>query len=287
MLTLNSIISIKLINSGKVSKIINDSFFNDLIITVNNVTYTSLNMSNSIRALGQTITLEYENDLYNCCEGMFNNQNISIIEEINISLENNISSLKNMFLDQVKLKKINLTNLKTDNVVDMSSMFQNCESIEEVDLSGNDFGKVNNMEKMFYQNKNIEKIKFPSTSFIDLNMNYMFAYCDNLKSVNLSLFQISKDIYLENIFINSLNLEEIEMPKINVNKSINMDNLFSNLTSLSSIEFNTDYSYILVNSSKNMFYNCKELISLNLSIIKLYEIENMSHMFDGCMFNFF
>ena len=50
-----------------------------------------------------------------------------------------------MFSGCESLKKLNLSNLNTKNVIDMSSMFKGCKSLEELNLSNLDTQNVKNM----------------------------------------------------------------------------------------------------------------------------------------------
>ena len=198
---INNKISIKIISSGDSGILLNELYIPDEMI-INNKT---VEFNNTIVPSGQSITLIW-NNLDNCCEGMFfinknilNNHTNSIIEEINLSEfdPNYIKTMKDMFLNQTNLKKINIkiTNYQCNN---MYRMFQNCTSLEYIDLSSFTFNKYStyDMRYMFSNCKNLKSILFPSEKYqlSNLYMDNMFSFCEKLESIDLSNFNITGNI---------------------------------------------------------------------------------------------
>ena len=111
---------------------------------------------------------------------------------------------------------------------------------------------------MFYNCKKISYITFNSIikSFGIKDMENMFYYCLELSSANLRHL------------------------KVNKSNSFNMSYLFYNCLKIKSIEFNNDDFNI--SDTRMMFYNCKELISLNLIPCYTYDEINMTKMFYNC-----
>ena len=66
-----------------------------------------------------------------------------------------------MFCGCSSLKKLNLNNFNTSNVIDMNLMFSECSSLKVLNLSNFDTNKVSYMRKIFYKcsNELIMKIK--------------------------------------------------------------------------------------------------------------------------------
>ena len=64
-----------------------------------------------------------------------------------------------------------------------------------------------------------------------------------------------------------------------------MDHMFSNCISLTSIIFNNNRDIAeKVRNISYIFYNCKSLESINLSIFRnSYNLKDISHMFENCL----
>ncbi len=65
-----------------------------------------------------------------------------------------------MFFGCSSLKKINLSNFNTKNVIYMNHMFYGCSSLEELDLRSFNTDKVVNMNDMFYKCLSLKKNKY-------------------------------------------------------------------------------------------------------------------------------
>ena len=64
----------------------------------------------------------------------------------------NITDMSDMFRFGIisSIKKLDLSNFKTDNVKNMSGMFNGCSFLEELDLSNFNTNNVSNLKEMFY-----------------------------------------------------------------------------------------------------------------------------------------
>ena len=87
-------------------------------------------------------------------------------------------------------------------------------------------------------------------------MNYTFADCWNLTSLNLSSFNTSNVKYMDHMFYNDYSLSLLNLSTFHTNKVINMDYMFANcynLTSLDISNFNSSMASIdniFTNSTK-------------------------------------
>ena len=94
-----------------------------------------------------------------------------------------------LFEKCVNLEKLMLPeHLETKFVKDMSFMFHGCVKLEKIDLSGIKTGNVVNMGSMFCNCESLKEIKF-SKSFKThkvMNMEKMFSGCGNLITLDLS-----------------------------------------------------------------------------------------------------
>ena len=137
-------------------------------------------------------------------------------------------------------------------------------------------------------------------------MEYLFAYCFSLTSIDLSSFNTSKVQTMRGLFTNCESLESIDVSNFNTSSVISMESMFYDcilLTSLNIENFNTSniedmsymfafcYSLISINlpqfDTSNayymecMFFYCISLISLDLSNFAFIQ-PDINSMFEGC-----
>lgn len=125
-----------------------------------------------------------------------------------------------MFENCINLRNFNIPNdiLESDGIA--NCMFKNCQSINEINLENLSLKNMENMNEMFYNCSNLSKISFsmnPANKIIscdsmfsftkipkvdldmlrennnEIDMSNMFAFCFNLKKVDLSFIQNNKN----------------------------------------------------------------------------------------------
>ena len=145
-------------------------------------------------------------DMFNYC---INLQNVRFPQ---FPLEK-ITNTSYMFNYCKKLSKIDLSNLNTENIISMAGMFQHCESLEFLDLSNFDIKNNTQLSCMFNNCYKLTDIKFSgkfNTKKV-MFMPWMFYGCENLTILNLTSFNIDKNIIrdMSDMFIGCDKLEEI------------------------------------------------------------------------------
>jgi surface protein len=95
-----------------------------------------------------------------------------------------------MFMYNDKLETIDLTNFNTKNVISMTDMFSFCTELNSLDLSSFDTSKVEDMDGLFSYCYKITSLDLSNFDISNLKqgLNYVFAYCSSLVSVNLKSF---------------------------------------------------------------------------------------------------
>ena len=164
------------------------------------------------------------------------------------SMFSSCSSLKDLSLDNFDTKAFfSLSiNFDTRNVLDISNMFQNCESLGFIDININT-DKVVNISGMF---------KFTNLKSIDLSSfkKEMFYSNQILSSLNLSHFKTSKVITMESMFEKNMRLIILDISNLDTCQVMNMENMF--------------FGLMHVKNMKNMFLQCQDLTSLDVSNFK-------------------
>ena len=103
-----------------------------------------------------------------------------------------ISSLSYMFKNCYSLTSIDLPNFDTENIRQMTSTFENCGNLTSLDLSHFKTSIVTDMSNMFNNCSNLAYLKINFDTKNVQKMEYMFASCIKLTSLNISTFNTSK-----------------------------------------------------------------------------------------------
>ena len=153
-----------------------------------------------------------------------------------------VTDMRSMFNGCNDLTNIlGLEKLKTSNVTNMNEMFQTCYGLTTVDLSNFDTRNVTDMSFMFRNCSNLTNIsglENLNTSNVT-NMRNMFYGCSALTVLDLSSFDVSKVVYINQIFDGCKSLKRI----------------------YSKNDWNTQYSG--TTSTAYMFNDCTSLIGGN------------------------
>jgi surface protein len=181
------------------SKVINmDSIFygcNSLI---------SLDISN-FDLTGLTNTLTFFSSLKNL-------NKLENIKAINLNISH-ANSIANLFKDNKIIKYLDLSYLDASLSTRMDYIFSGCINLLSLNLYSI---RVNNMKNMEYAFNECNKLNYFNLSNLDSissleNMRYMFAYCKELISLDLSDFQTDNDLNMSYIFRSCEKLEEINL----------------------------------------------------------------------------
>ena len=142
---------------------------------------------------------------------------------------------------------------------DYNGMFYQCTELTYVDFTYFSFENTTDVSGMFNYCKKLTTVIFPqnSTSSNIENFMEMFAHAESLTSINLTYFSFVKAKNMTHMFNGCNKLSTIILPKEN-----------NTSTSLQEVKY--------------MFYDCKELTSIDLSGISFLIVKDLSYMFYGC-----
>lgn len=156
-------------------------------------------------------------------------ESIEGIENLNTSKTVDMGLL---FCGCSKLKSLDCSSFKTDNVENMSWMFDGCSGLTSLDVSGFKTDKVKYMQSMFSNSRSLTSLDvsgFKTDNVTD--MSSMFYGCRGLTSLDVSNF----------------NTENVK----------NMNNMFCDIPTLHTIYCNDSWS---CDSSADMFKGCTSLV---------------------------
>ena len=132
-------------------------------------------------------------------------------------INNNISSLKNMFSEIYDITAITFTKIfNTENIKDMSEMFANCNSLTYIDISHFNTQNVQNIDSMFYNCENLISINLSNFNTKNvIYMGYLFSFCSKIEYIDISNFNTQNVIDMGSMFCDCLSLTSIEVSKFN------------------------------------------------------------------------
>ena len=113
------------------------------------------------------------------------------------------------------------------------------------------------------------------------SMTHMFYNSSKLVNIDLSEFKTSKLLYFNNMFNGCSSLVNLDLSSFDTSKISNFSNLFKDCTSLKKINlssFDTHSATIFAFT----FMNCQSLENLNLSNFNTSKVTTMSGMFYNC-----
>ena len=112
-------------------------------------------------------------------------------------------------------------------------------------------------------------------------MNYMFAGCSSLATLDLSTFTTNNVVNMAGMFNGCSGLKELKIDGFVTNNVKSMTSMFSGCSSLTDLDlrnFNTEN----VTNMSGMFNGCSALTNLNLRSFNTGKVEDMSYMFQYC-----
>ena len=215
-----------------------------------------------------------QNDLENCCQIYLNNEKIDFNFTYKFTKEgeyifkitfNNpkLQNISCLFLNCIKLTKIDFTSFNTINIKDMNSMFSNCTSLKYLDLKSFKTDNLEDMYSMFSDCTSLIEIDLTSFNTENINdMSYMFFKCSSLINLNLSHFDTRNVTDMSYMFAECLNLSYLNLISFNVEKVNDMSYMFQDCKSLN----NLDLSNFSINKN-NCIY--KIFTGINSKICKI------------------
>ena len=113
------------------------------------------------------------------------------------------------------------------------------------------------------------------------NGSGMFAYLDNVSTLDLSGLDTSNMTSMSNMFYKSTSLKSIDVSGFDTSKVVNMARMFDGCTNLENLDV-TNFNTSKVTDMYWMFNNLKKVTSLDLSNFDTLNVKHMGFMFNGC-----
>lgn len=217
-----------------------------------------------------------------------------------------VTSMSGMFKD-CKVKHLNLSSLRTNNVIDFSDMFCSCNDLIDLNVDGFDTSKARDFHGMFQgcikltqlnvKHFNVDNVLHMSCLFykclrlkvIDLeswdfskvsDANEMFAYCEKLEKIIANFnFKMIKEMAF--MFCYCTKLSKVDLSHSDLSHVFDFGYTFFKCEVLKDIRFSQGV-WLKAKFTLSMFDDCKALERLNLPDVVLDDVIRSYAMFDDC-----
>ena len=217
-----------------------------------------------------------------------------------------VTSMSGMFKD-CKVKHLDLSSLRTNNVTDFSDMFCSCNDLIDLNVDGFDTSKAKDFHGMFQGCIKLTQLNVKHFNVDNvLHMSCLFSRCLRLKVINLESWDFSQVSDTNEMFAYCEKLEKI-IANFNFKMIKEMAFMFCYCTKLSKVDlshsdlshvFDFGYTFFKCEGLKDirfsqgvwlkakftlsMFDDCKALERLNLPDVILDDVIRSYAMFDDC-----
>ena len=217
-----------------------------------------------------------------------------------------VTSMSGMFKD-CKVKHLDLSSLRTNNVTDFSDMFCSCNDLIDLNVDGFDTSKAKDFHGMFQGCIKLTQLNVKHFNVDNvLHMSCLFSRCLRLKVINLESWDFSQVNDTNEMFAYCEKLEKI-IANFNFKMIKEMAFMFCYCTKLSKVDLShSDLSYVFdfgytffkceglkdirfsqgvwlkAKFTLSMFDDCKALERLNLPDVILDDVIRSYAMFDDC-----
>ena len=114
------------------------------------------------------------------------------------------------------------------------------------------------------------------------NGSGMFAYLDNVSTLDLSGLDTSNMTSMSRMFLNSKSLTNIDVSGFDTSKVVNMAKMFEGCTNLVNLNL-SNFNTTSVTNMNMMFRKCNNLRQLEISGFDTSNVTDMSYMFQNCI----
>ena len=231
----------------------------------------------------------------------------------------NVTNMQGMFSSCSSLSELDLSGFDTSKVTDMARMFSSCGSLSKLDLSGIDSSNVGNMEDIFYgcsslknltcsDRKILAEYSAPASSLSsDANVmakmssasgdSYFWGQTkykrSDVKAITFRTFQnVEKNIPITAWDVSAAGDRSVVAWMVSGDLHVaatgkilpnpNASYMFAHFANLEEIDFGDCFDTSNVTNMSAMFYDCRDLTSLDLSSFDTSNVTNMSDMLHDC-----
>lgn len=149
------------------------------------------------------------------------------------------------------------------------------------DMGNHDWSGIRDWKNMFSNCKWLTKLNNMPHNIVATSMQKMFYSCGDLKSVDLSGWDISEVTDMTEMFYGCNDLQTVNFSGWDTSNVTTMRNMFQYCRNLTSIDV-TGWDTIEVTDMANMFQSCSKLTSVDLRGWDFSKKPSVSGMFKDC-----
>lgn len=150
----------------------------------------------------------------------------------------------------------------------------------DYEIANLDTSNITSMYEMFAYCNNLTSLDLTNFNTANVtSMSDMFRSCVNLTSLNLTSFDTSKVTEMGSMFYNNSNLQSLDLSSFNTSKVTNMYAMFNYCSKLRTLDLSNFDTSSVVNMSY-MFYSCNSLTTIPK--LNASNVINVSSMFNYC-----
>ena len=183
-----------------------------------------------------------------------------------------------------KLKSVDVSGIKTDNINSLNTVFCGCKLITTLDLGHWNISKVTDIHQLFGTCTNLQVIngleKWDTSNVV--RMSEMFSYCSNLTSLNIQNWNTGNSNNMGNMFIGCTKLQSLDLSNWDVRNVTIMTSMFRECKVLTSIGDVGNWNTGKVTLMETMFYECYKLKSVNVANWDMSNVCSVHYMFYNC-----
>lgn len=194
---------------------------------------------------------------------------------------NNVTDFSNMFCSCNDLIDLNVDGFNTSQAKDFHGMFQGCIKLTQLDVKHFNVDNVLHMSYLFSRCRELKVIDLEGWNFSQvMDANEMFGYCEHLEKIiaNFNFKIINGMAYM---FGCCTKLSEVDLSHSNLSHVFDFGYAFFKCAGLKEIRFSPGV-WRKAKYTLSMFDNCKALERLNLPDIVLDDVVRSYAMFDDC-----
>ena len=215
------------------------------------------------------------------CSELFKDFSYCTSIDLNSVNTSNVTNMRSMFENCVRLTSLNISSWNTANVTDMSDMFMGCEILTSLDISSWNTANVISMSFMFMDCSHLTSLDITGwdTGNVE-SMDHMFTNCLSLTSLDLSGWNITRVNQMDLMFAYCNQLTSLDLSGWDTHMVYNMFGMFEGCSSLKSVNLSGWVGRWTMNK---MFQNCNQLTTI-YTTTSWYtgNVDNSSNMFSGC-----
>ena len=146
---------------------------------------------------------------------------------------------------------------------------------------------ITSLASLFEENNTTAKDKITSLGVIggyfinNTSTHRMFYNWSKLTTLDLSGFDTSSVIIMNNMLQNCTALTSLDLSGFDTSKVTSMGSMFRNCSTLTTLDVSSFNTSMVVDIS-GMFYGCSKLTTLDISNFDTSNVTNMTDMFNGC-----